>query len=284
MSRQILQDIEPMTEQVRSEKKIREQLNKSGTSSDKKSCLETMAKYVAHFHVEETMKTSLRKYDKDIVHSLAILQALFYCVSVLNTLLGDVIKLPKPSDFFNGVFIYNMIVQVTKRSGMMNETLLPQNIQSDFQTTFDTFISHLPQLSNISAKTKKKKKIKPKIKSEDDTALAEEVNQTGSENEYFDVENRFAALKVSWAVETFVTVMKWRISNSNAADNSHTRGCEQIYIFFSSERMSLVAPRGVAAEPVDQGQARLEALLFKVRVIDVPFSIEFTSVFLIYSL
>ena len=196
MFRQILMDIEPMTERVRSEKKIREQLNKSGTSGDKKSCLQTMAKYVTQFHVEETMKTSLRKYDKDIVHSLAILQALFYCVSVLNTLLGDVIKLPKPSDFFNGVFIYNMIVQVTKRREIMNETLLPPNIISDFQTTFDTFISHLPQLSNISAKPKKKKKMKPKIKSEEEI-MGEEVIQTGSETEYFDVENRFAALKVS---------------------------------------------------------------------------------------
>ena len=41
--------------------------------------------------------------------------------------------------------------------------------------------------------------------------------------------------------------------------------------------MSLVAPRGVAAEPVDQGQARLEALLFKVGVKYAGMRIRFWS-------
>ena len=189
-------DIEPVTENVRSEKKIREQLAKQSSSTKKRSCLETMAKYVTFFHVEETMKTSVRKYEKEIVHCLAVFQALFYSVSVLNKLLGDVVKLPKISDFYNGVFIYNTIVHITKRPEAVKETALPTDVKTSFQTTYASFISNLPDLQDISAKLKKKKK--PRAKPEKAT-IVDEIDQTesGSEPEYFDVENRFAALKVS---------------------------------------------------------------------------------------
>lgn len=190
-------EIDPITVCARSEKKIQQQLKNPQTGAEKKCCLETMAKYATFFHMEESLKTSTKKFDKELVHCFAVFQAIFYSVYVLNRALGSVISLPRISELFNGTFVYNLVVYIVRKPETIKQSFLPPAHSVQFLQTFQLLLDHLPNIKDVTSKPKKQRrtKVRPEpIETSDN--IGSERTPSGSENEFFDVENRFSALKV----------------------------------------------------------------------------------------
>ena len=173
-------------------------MNSPKTSSEKKIYLQTMSKYVSLFHIEESMKTSTRKYDKDVVHCFGVLQSIVYTSSILNTLLGGVVYLPKISEFFSGTFLYNTVANINKKPEQLKDCSLQEKMREEFLRIFDLFINLLPNLKSVNTKQKKKKKPKQKPDvSEHSDFIESDLAESEVETGFLDVENRFSALKVS---------------------------------------------------------------------------------------
>ena len=204
-----------------------------------------MSKYAALFHMEESMKTSTKKYDKDIVHCFGVLQAIVYTSSILNTLLGDVVILPKISEFVSGTFLYNVVMYISKKPEQLKDCFLPEKMREEFLRIFNLISSLLPNLQPVNTKPMKKKK-KPRQKtdtSEYSDFIESDLAESESETGFFDVENRFSALKVSWHSNHYVMLQReMSVAQSEA--------------------------RSVSSQPVDPEQNQLEALLFKVWCLD----------------
>ena len=98
-----------------------------------------MSKYVKFFHIEESLKTSSRKFDRDLVHSFSMLQSTFYIFNTLNKLLGNIIPMPKVSHFINGTFVYNMVVYIGKKSRQF-VTRVNEHIQNMTKFKRESFI------------------------------------------------------------------------------------------------------------------------------------------------
>ncbi|XP_023324004.1 protein asteroid [Eurytemora carolleeae] len=198
LARSILREVDPHTNFARSEKKIKEELNSPKSTSEKKQYLQTMSKYATLFHMEENMKTSTKKYVKDIVHCFGVLQSIVYTSSILNTLLGDVVILPKISEFVSGTFLYNVVMYISKKPEQLKDCFLPEKMREEFLRIFNLISSFLPNLQSVNTKHMKKKKPKQKTEtSEYSDFIESDLAESESETGFFDVENRFSALKVS---------------------------------------------------------------------------------------
>ena len=203
-----------------------------------------MSKYAALFHMEESMKTSTKKYDKDIVHCFGVLQTIVYTSSILNTLLGDVVILPKISEFVSGTFLYNVVMYISKKPEQLKDCFLPEKMREEFLRIFNLISSLLPNLQPVNTKPMKKKKPRQKTDtSEYSDFIESDLAESESETGFFDVENRFSALKVSWHANHYVMLQReMSVAQSEA--------------------------RSVSSQPVDPEQNQLEALLFKVWCLD----------------
>ena len=195
--RSILKDIYPLTDRVRSEKKIDEQLKNSNTPACKKVYLECLKRYVTFLHMEESLKTSTRKYEKNLVHLMAVFQSIFYCVSVLNVLLGHVIQMPRVFDLYNGTLIYNLVGWVLKSPQCLKQdTFLPPALNFEFGQDFQRLTGKLSHLRLMAVRHKKKAKTKTATRTDTPPPVTDEPH-SGSEPEFFDLENRFSGLRVS---------------------------------------------------------------------------------------
>jgi len=159
-----------------------------------------MKRYISMYSIEESLKCSSKNFDKELVHSFNILQSIYYHVSQLNSLLGDVLVLPKIAHFYNGAFIYNLTVHLSKQNGgkFHDGGFLPEFLQQEFSKLKNIFLS---TLSLKSPQTKRKKKKGGKNKCVEDLSISSEdhfadmLDSSDSEDSaFYDIENKFSLL------------------------------------------------------------------------------------------
>lgn len=81
-------------------------------------CLLLMERLIFSFEANEAIGEDIGLVDQDIIHAFAELQSVLYHLSHLNTLLGYPFKKFYISDFYNGVFVYNLANSMMKEDNM----------------------------------------------------------------------------------------------------------------------------------------------------------------------
>jgi len=185
-----LTQIDPKTGAIRNSKKL-QKLAQEDVSENKEYFL-AASKLSQFFHIEESMKTSARKFEIGVVHSLSHFQALIFAITALNRLLGNIYSFPKISDIFNGTFIFNSILLFLRVP--YKEEFLPSGVAEPFNTFAKKVTDCLKNMSTQSSIPSPKKKIKKSVKASEsnkNVAVPSEKVET-----FFDIENIFSSLSL----------------------------------------------------------------------------------------
>jgi len=185
-----LTQIDPKTGAMRNSKKLQEIAQDD--VSENKEYFKAASKISSFYHIDEGMKTSTRKFDIEVVHSLSKLQALTYVTTAINRLLGNIFSFPNISDVFNGTFIFNIIMLFSKVP--YKKEFLPPLVSEPFNKLSGQVSKCLTNLSTQTSKLSPKKKLKKLVKaSESDPELILPVEKMKT---FHDVENIFSALSL----------------------------------------------------------------------------------------
>eukprot|EP00092_Neocalanus_flemingeri_P002070 GFUD01002209.1.p1 GENE.GFUD01002209.1~~GFUD01002209.1.p1 ORF type:complete len:659 (-),score=134.82 GFUD01002209.1:7-1983(-) len=185
-----LTQIDPKTGAMRNSKKL-QKLAEENVSVNKEY-FQAALKVSPFFHIDEIMKTSTRKFEIGVVHSLSKLQAIIFASTALNSLLGNVYNFPKISDIFNGTFIFNAILQFLKKP--YNEDFLPPGVAQAFNSLPKAITNCLTNLSTHSSVLSPKKKTKKSAKPSESEIYA--AVPTEKDEQFHDVENIFSSLSL----------------------------------------------------------------------------------------
>lgn len=82
-------------------------------------CLIFLDKVISCFQMDPRLKMNYRLYDKELVHSLAEIQSIFLHIKYLNALLNYPYPLLEIHKIFDGTFIYNITVNLRKRTDIV---------------------------------------------------------------------------------------------------------------------------------------------------------------------
>jgi hypothetical protein len=202
--RHLLKFVDPLTGHQRSEKRLAERIKSPATPSSLLPALLCTAHYAPLFHPDPKLRSMSKKYDKNLVHSLAIFQALYFAAHALNTLLGEPLRTEHLGRFYCGTFVYNLVGSLSKRADTVvnDQVCLPEEEEREvsFQQLFVLFERKLQGLKSSVNSTVKKAKNKSN-KTTKAVKVAEIVSDqspdllaSAEESDYCDVENKFAAL------------------------------------------------------------------------------------------
>ena len=180
--------MDPRIGAERSTRKLKEAL-KEQKQKQKVEFLEAAVTLSPAWHIEESLKTSTKKFEPSLVHSFSVLQAITFGVLALNKLLGSVYSFPRICDLFNGTFIYNVTLILSRKKP--REKILPNEVEVEFERTLECVLKIVTNLQEqITPKAKKPKK-KSKPINEDRDISSEQEQDT-----FHDLGNRFTALSV----------------------------------------------------------------------------------------
>eukprot|EP00088_Acartia_fossae_P031028 TRINITY_DN31990_c0_g1_i4.p1 TRINITY_DN31990_c0_g1~~TRINITY_DN31990_c0_g1_i4.p1 ORF type:complete len:661 (+),score=110.72 TRINITY_DN31990_c0_g1_i4:67-2049(+) len=201
--------VEPHVAQTNSIKKLQAALNSKATPSRKIPYMQCMLAYAQFFHLDDSMRTSDKNYDRSLVHVCNIIQAIYKRTRQLNTLLANPITLPSVNHFFCGVFLYNFYTHISSKGvqhvdpNLLDGSLLPSECRDEFVRVKAVFLEHLSvDRSDLGlGATRKKRTRKPRKKDEGGKAVlaVDEVKTTSddSDSSFCDLDNRFSVLGIS---------------------------------------------------------------------------------------
>ena len=189
--------VDPLTGSQRSEKRLQERLKSPTTPATSLPALRCMAHYAPFFHSDPRMA---KKYDKSLVQSLAVFQALYFAAYALNALLGRPFVVDSVGRLYCGTFVYNLVNSLSKRTEAVNHpSYLPDDESLIFVDTYSLFESKLQCLKStlLSGGNVKKNKKSNRTKNKAEPKMVTSVDVSASEeSDYCDFENKFAALAV----------------------------------------------------------------------------------------
>ena len=188
----LLSKVDPGVQKMRNINKIK-QKKESLNAKDKLYQHFLIASKTYHlFHLEESMRVTTKKYDKDVVYNLAQFQAIFWSVQALTELYGLKLNIPKIHQLLNFTFIYNFIVFGIKEK-------IESQLYKAFESESELIASCLPHLVKSSEKIVSKKIQKKKISKpiEDCVEILSDSVSDASESDFSDVNNRFSKLSLS---------------------------------------------------------------------------------------
>ncbi|XP_017063335.2 LOW QUALITY PROTEIN: protein asteroid [Drosophila eugracilis] len=181
----------------------------------KSDCYLTQERLLPHFHMQEIFKKKFDLYSTTVIHAFAEFQAVVYQLNGLNSLLDFPLLGPRMNQLFCGAFLYNMYDLLRNRADVrfhIENFLLPDSkIMFDFYCyLYDwctDFIPHWKRLEvdQTAAKAQQKKRQKKqrqatrKAEAKESNAdpNAEMVKDADPEDDFFDLNNKFCALKVA---------------------------------------------------------------------------------------
>ena len=189
LCRLVLSRVDPFTGGERSSKKLESLLLKS---DDKRqiSFYQCALALSPAFHMQEVMKTNVKKFDPLAVHTLSVLQAIAYASLALNKLLGNVFLFSRICDLFNGTFIYNMSNGIHQ----LKKAFLPDEVEEELVMNMEAVMTIVKDVVAENVTKSKSKKCKSKVKLRDEKK--EEGELTDSKENFCDLGNRFSALSV----------------------------------------------------------------------------------------
>ncbi|XP_017061126.1 protein asteroid [Drosophila ficusphila] len=180
----------------------------------KSDCFLTQERLLPHFHMQEIFKKKFDLYSTTVIHAFAEFQAVVYQLNGLNSLLDFPLLSPRMNQLYCGAFLYNMYDLLRNRADVryhVENFLLPDStLMFDFYCyLYDwcaEFIPHWKRLevdqSAVKAQQKKRLKKqrqatrKAEAKESNADPNAEMVKDADPEDDFFDLNNKFCALKV----------------------------------------------------------------------------------------
>jgi len=189
LCRLVLSRVDPLTGGERSTRKLESLLLKC---DDKRqmSFYQCALALSPAFHMQEVMKTNVKKFDPLVVHSLSVFQAIAYASLALNKLLGNVFQFPRICDLFNGTFIYN----ISSGIHQLKKALLPDEVEEELAKNMEAVMAIVKDVVTENVTKSKSKKCTSKVKLRDENKEESEV--TDSNESFSDLGNRFSALSV----------------------------------------------------------------------------------------
>ena len=189
LCRLVLSRVDPLTGGERSTRKLESLLLKC---DDKRqmSFYQCALALSPAFHMQEVMKTNVKKFDPLVVHSLSVFQAIAYASLALNKLLGNVFQFPRICDLFNGTFIYNMSNGIHQ----LKKALLPDDVEEELSKNMEAVMAIVKDAVTENVTKSKSKKCKSKVRLRAENK--EEGEVTDSNESFSDLGNRFSALSV----------------------------------------------------------------------------------------
>ncbi|CAG9768523.1 unnamed protein product [Ceutorhynchus assimilis] len=164
-------------------------------------CLIFMKTIINYFQMDDKLKTNHRLYDKTLVHTLSQIQSVFLHVKYLNSLLNNPFPLLEIHKIFNGTFLYNMTINLRKRSDIDRYLALllkdSSCVLSAINRTFVTLEKNMEIDSlaiNTNGKKRRKKKNKKVENSDNDVKVDEYIEE--EENNVLDPNNPYSVLGI----------------------------------------------------------------------------------------
>lgn len=185
------------------------------THVPKSDCYLTQERLLPHFHMQEIFKKKFDLYSTTVIHAFAEFQAVVYQLNGLNSLLDFPLLSPRMNQLYCGAFLYNMYDVLRNRADVryhVENFLLPDSkLMFDFYCyLYDWCAEFIPtwkrlEVDPTAAKALQKKRLKKQRQAARKVELreaiadpnAEMVEDADPENDFFDLNNKFCALKVA---------------------------------------------------------------------------------------
>ncbi|XP_077295610.1 single-strand DNA endonuclease protein asteroid [Arctopsyche grandis] len=127
---------------------LKNNINKSN-SINKEDCMAAASLLLKYFEVNDNLKSNLKLYDRKIVQSFAEFQCCFQQLSYLNILTSEFLKPCVISKIYNGTFLFNLYLDLSKRK---NPQLYILNLLEYAPSICDYFSSLLNIIDNVESK------------------------------------------------------------------------------------------------------------------------------------
>ncbi|XP_017021970.1 protein asteroid [Drosophila kikkawai] len=181
----------------------------------KSDCYLTQERLLPHFHMQEIFKKKFDLYSSTVIHAFAEFQAVVYQLNGLNALLDLPLPSPRMNQLFCGAFLYNMYDLLRNRTDVryhIENFLLPDSkLMFDFYCyLYDWCAEFIPHWKEVevdesAAKAIQKKRLKKQrqaarkaeAKESNADTNADLVKDAEPEDDFYDLNNKFCALKVS---------------------------------------------------------------------------------------
>lgn len=172
----------------------------------KQDALLTLENLINHYEISPKFQRKHADFRRNVVHTFSELQSVVFNLYSLNPFLNYPFENIKVENFFNGLFLYNMYLNLKSRANSMDYIRSfifnrSPTLMAIFNKFYEIFVTALPELKLEEAvpldappkkvKTKSKlKKVKPHVKTDNDCA----DKNSESDNEFEDLNNKFSQL------------------------------------------------------------------------------------------
>ncbi|KAH8413244.1 hypothetical protein KR009_009115 [Drosophila setifemur] len=180
----------------------------------KSDCYLTQERLLPHFHMQEIFKKKFDLYSSTVIHGFAEFQAVVYQLQGLNSLLDFPLLNPRMNQLFCGAFVYNMYDLLRNRTDVryhVEHFLLPDSkLMFDFYCyLYDWCAEFIPHWKAMdvdpsAVKVQQKKQLKKQrqaarkvAEKESADPNADLVKTNEPDDDFFDLNNKFCALKVA---------------------------------------------------------------------------------------
>ncbi|XP_026844218.1 protein asteroid [Drosophila persimilis] len=188
----------------------------------KSDCYLVQERLLPHFHMQEIFKKKFDLYSTTVLHAFAEFQAVVYQLNGLNSLLDHPLPSPRMNQLYCGAFLYNLYDLLRNRPDVRYH--VEHYLLSDSQLMFDFYCylfdwcaDFIPswkqtEVDQAALKVQQKKRFKKERQAARKAAAASASTETADpnadmlrapvedpepEDDFFDLNNKFCALKVA---------------------------------------------------------------------------------------
>ncbi|XP_052852767.1 LOW QUALITY PROTEIN: protein asteroid [Drosophila gunungcola] len=180
----------------------------------KSDCYLTQERLLPHFHMQEIFKKKFDLYSTTVIHSFAEFQAVVYQLNGLNALLDLPLQSPRMNQLYCGAFLYNIYDLLRNRGDVryhIENFLLPDSkMMFDFYCfLYDWCAEFVPHWKEVEVDQTAVKAQKKRLKKQRQAARKTEAKESNADpnadmlvkdadpdDDFFDLNNKFCALKV----------------------------------------------------------------------------------------
>lgn len=180
-------------------------ISKNITKSESLLCMEN---FVNHFSISPKFTRKHADFRRDIVHTFSELQSVIFNFYALNAVLQYPFENIRIENYFNGLFLYNMYLNLKSRANSLEYIkayLLnySTSLMTIFDKLFEICLILLPylrkEMSNVSdithvSKVSKKQKSKKNKQTKNPNDCIEKQNDSSDDVEFIDLNNKFSQL------------------------------------------------------------------------------------------
>jgi hypothetical protein len=174
-------------------------------SVTKNESLLTIECFIGNFSLSPKFTRKHADFQRKVVHTFSELQSVIYNLYTLNSVVNYPFENVKIENYFNGLFAYNMYINLRSRSNSLDYIKMhlfkhSRALYEIFNRIYDTCLIALPYLLKEVVRpngsiAKKKQPKAPKKAANDSAKLTNDcVNDSSDDQEFVDLNNKFSQL------------------------------------------------------------------------------------------